>query len=510
MAVPTTGHQPASSSPPSGRPAQAQAHRQAYRRRKTRAKAKSEALRQSEAAQVEALPVQHPHAAGIDIGSRSHWVCVGFTAEADSALVCEFATHTDGLYQIVAYLREHQVSTVALEATGVYRIPLLEILQQEGFEVLLVDPAYTRQLRGRPKTDRKDAQWIYRLHSVGLLPAAFRPADLIVVLRSYVRQRGSIVHQAGQCIQRMQKALEQMNLKLTTVIDDITGQTGRRILQAILRGTRDPEKLAQHRHPSCRHSVAEIAQALRGNYRAEHLLALRLAYEAWTFLQGQLDQVDAAIETHLKKMGSPRDLPALPAKRCRSGRKANDPRFDVRAALYRIIGMDLTELEGLSEATVLSVVSEVGLDMRRFPTVKHFCSWLGLCPQWRKTGGKVKSSHTRAGPNRAATALRLAAGSLHRSRSALGAFLRRMKSRLGKAAGITATAHKLARLLYWSLSKGLAYAKQTQEHYEQEQKQRARQQLHKQARRLGLELIERAPASAAAASEGSEAVGAAR
>jgi transposase len=474
-----------------------------HARQKARAHAKAQQLRDEEQQRLEALPITRSHAAGIDVGSRSHWVCVGFTDTIRSPLVREFPGHTDGLRQIVAYLREYQVTDVALEASGVYWIALLEILQQEKFDVILVDPSYTKQLRGRPKTDRKDAQWIYRLHSVGLLPAAFRPDEAIAVLRSYVRQRSMTVRQAGQCIQRMQKALEQMNLKLTSVIDNITGHTGLRIIQAILRGTRDPMKLAQHRHRGCSRSVEEIAQALSGNYRDEHVFALRCAYETWRFYQGQLDKVDTCIQTQLKKMACQKDLPPLPEKSYSCGRKANDLRFDARAALYAAVGMDLTELEGLSEATVLTLISEIGLDMSRFPSVKHFCSWLGLCPHWRKTGGKVKSSRTRPGPSRAATALRLAAGSLHRSRSALGAYLRRMKSRLGKAAGITATAHKLARLLYWSLSKGLTYAKRTQESYEEDQRQRARKNLQKQAQRLGLEVVERSTAATSAGAVGS-------
>jgi transposase len=481
-----------------------------HAKKKARAHAKSQRLRDEDQQRLQAMPITRQHAAGIDIGGRSHWVCVGFTTDATrSPLVREFPSHTDGLMDIVAYLREHQVTDVALEATGVYWIALLEILQQEKFTVILVDPSYTKQLRGRPKTDRKDAQWIHRLHSVGLLPAAFRPDETIAVLRSYVRHRSMTVRQAGQCVQRMQKALEQMNLKVTTVLDDITGKTGLAIIRSILCGTRDPRKLAQHRHRQCRHSEEEIAQALRGNYRDEHVFTLRSAYETWRFFQEQLDKVDVAIAAQLKKMAGQKDLPPLSAKKCSSGRKANDPRFDARAALYAAVGMDLTELEGLSEATVLTLISEIGLDMSRFPTVKHFCSWLGLCPHWRKTGGKVKSSRTRSGANRAATALCLAAGSLHRSRSALGAYLRRMKSRLGKAAGITATAHKLARLLYWSLSKGMAYVKKTQDNYEEDQRNRARKHLEKQARRLGLEVIERPAAAATATAQlVGEAVGA--
>jgi hypothetical protein len=227
MTASTARRKPASSPTPGGQDAQAQARRKAYERRKTRAKLKSETLRQKEAAQVEALPVQHPHAAGIDIGSRSHWVCVGFTTEADSCWVEEFPAHTDGLKAIVAFLREHQVNTVAMESTGVYWIALYELLAAEGFEVLLVDPSYSHQLRGRPKTDRRDCQWIYRLHSVGLLAAAFRPDEKTCQLRSYLRQRANLIRQGSRHVQHMQKALEQMNLKLTEILSDITGVTGR-------------------------------------------------------------------------------------------------------------------------------------------------------------------------------------------------------------------------------------------------------------------------------------------
>jgi transposase len=243
MPAPTTRRQPASASPRSSKQAQAQARGKAYHRRKTRAKVKSETLRQKEAAQVAVLPVQHPHAAGIDVGSRSHWVCVGFTAEADAGLIQEFPAHTAGLKAIVTFLREHQVNTVALESTGIYWIPLYELLQAEGFEVLLVDPSYSHQLRGRPKTDRRDCQWIYRLHSVGLLAAAFRPDEKTCQLRAYLRQRANVIRQASRHVQHMQKALEQMNLKLTEILSDITGVTGRSILRAILRGTRAPEKM---------------------------------------------------------------------------------------------------------------------------------------------------------------------------------------------------------------------------------------------------------------------------
>jgi transposase len=496
MAAPTTGGKPAPSPPPGAR--QARTHRQAHDRRKTRARAKSEALRQGEAARVEALPVQHPHAAGIDIGSRSHWVCVGFSGEAASCLVQEFPAHTAGLKTIAAFLREHQVSTVAMESTGVYWVPLYELLQAEGFEVLLVDPSYTRQLRGRPKTDRRDCQWIYRLHSVGLLAAAFRPDEQTCQLRAYLRQRADLVRQASRHVQHMQKALEQMNLKLTEVLSDVTGLTGRAIIRAILRGTRAPEKLARYRDKGCKASEAEIAQALTGSYREEHLFELKLAHEAWQFALGQVEKADGQIALQLGRMKCDRALPPLKPK-ARPKRRANSPGFDVRAALYYVVGLDLTEIEGVSELTALTVISEIGPGVSRFATVKKFCSWLGLCPNWKKTGGRVKSSRTRRGVNRAAQALRLAAQSLHHSRGALGGFLRRMKGRLGAQAAVTATAHKLARIVYLALKHGMTYARQGQEEYEAQMRDRQVKALRRKARQLGLEVIEKTSGGVATA-----------
>jgi transposase len=498
MTAPTTRRKPASSSPAGSQHAQAQAHRQAYKRRKTRAKAKSEALRQKEAAQLEALPVQHPHAAGVDVGSRSHWVCVGFATEADPCLTREFPAHTDGLKAIAAFLHEHQVNTVAMESTGIYWIALYELLESEGFEVLLVDPSYTHQLRGRPKTDRRDCQWIYRLHSVGLLAAAFRPDEQTCRLRAYLRQRANLVRQASRHVQHMQKALEQMNLKLTEILSDITGATGRAVIRAILRGTRAPEKLARYRDKGCKASEAEIAQALTGTYREEHLFELKLAYEAWQFCLAQVEKVDTQIALQLGRMRCDRALPPLALKR-RPSRKVNAPRFDVRTALYYAVGLDLTEIEGISELTALTIISEIGPGVSKFPTVKKFCSWLGLCPNWKKTGGRVKSSRTRPGVNRAATAFRLAAHGLHRSQGALGAFLRRLKSRLGAPAALTATAHKLARIVYLALKHGLPYVRKSQQEYEAQMKEKQVKALKRKARQLGLELIEKPSAGGATA-----------
>jgi transposase len=469
---------------------------QAHGKRKARAQARTATKRQAEGAEINALPIRNRTAAGIDVGSRSHWVCVGFSTDDRADLVEEFPAHTAGLHALAVYLHQHGVTTVAMESTGIYWIPLYELLESQGLEVLLVDPSYTRQIKGRPKTDKRDAQWIYRLHSVGLLAAAFRPDGATCVLRAYLRQRGTLIRFASQHLQHMHKALELMNLKLNNVLSSLTSTTGQQIIRAILRGVRDPQRLAALRNCRCQATPAAIAQALTGSYRPEHLFALRQAFAAWQFVQKQLDEVDEAIRVQLQQLKTTRALPPLPPKPATRGRKPNDPRFDVRAALYYVVGVDLLELEGIDAGTALVVLSELGTDLSKFATVKHFCSWLGLCPQWHKTGGKVQSSRTRPGVNRVAVALRLAAHGLHHSHSALGAYYRRQKSRLGAPKANTATAHKLARLVYYALTKGLPYVKQSQAAYEAQQRTRQLEALKKKARRLGLEVRE--PATAAA------------
>lgn len=431
------------------------------------------------------LPVIHRHAAGIDVGSFSHWVCVSGEVEPR-----EFPAHTDGLKALIGWLQELHITTVALESTGIYWVALYELLDSSGFEVLMVDPSFTKQVKGRPKTDRRDCQWIQRLHAHGLLAAAFRPDEDTCVLRSYLRLRANHVRYAGQHIQHMHKALEVMNLKLPEVVSDITGMTGMAIIRDILRGERDPLELAKHRDRRCKNTEAAIAQALNGSYRAEHLFALEQALAAWEFYQQQLRAVDAQIEAQLRAMKKRQELPPLPAKPRLNKRKPNDPRFDVRTALYYVTGVDLTALEGIDAVTALVVISEVGTDMTRWPTVKHFASWLGLCPQFKKTGGRVKSSRTRPGSNRAANALKLAANCLHRNKAGLGAYYRRMKSRLGPGKAITATAHKLARLVYNLLRYGKAYVQRTQEEYEAQQHERQVRSLKRRARLLGMQVVE--------------------
>ena len=297
----------------------------------------------------------------------------------------------------------------------------------------------------------------------------------------------------------MQQALAPRNLKLTEVVKDLTGVTGRAMIQALLRGTRDPHKLARLRNVRCQASEAERAQALQGSYRDEHLFALRQAYEAWQFYPKQGDAVEAPIAQQLQRMKRERALPPLKPRPRTSGRKPNEPRCAVRWALYYVVGLAWTEVEGLSALTALTLSSELGPAVSRCATVKHCCSWLGLCPPWHKTGGRVVSSRTRPGVNRAAVAFRLAANSLYASQGALGAFLRRQKARRGAAQAITATAPKLARIVYLALKHGLAYVRPTQEEYAAKLRAQPRQRLKRQARRLGLEVIEGQPAAAAPA-----------
>jgi transposase len=450
----------------------------------------------------DSLPIRHRYAGGVDLGLRSHWAAAPPLPDG-TAQVAEFDTYTDSLEALADWLQQRGVTTVALEATGVYWEPLFALLEGRGFDVILVAPTYTSGIKGRPKTDRLDCQWIQRLHAHGLLPASFRPTADVAVLRHYLRQRTELVRNGARHIQHMQKALEQMNVKLPEVISDITGLTGRKIITAILAGQRDPLILARLRDKHCRNSTATIARALRGSWRPEALFALQQAWDSWQHFQTQVRAVEEVIQQQLHQLKKSQQLPPLPAKPRQRGRQPNEPRFDVRAALYYVTGVDLTELEGIAEVTALVVVSEIGLDMSRFPTVKHFCAWLGLCPLVRQSGRtkkgkkKIKSARIRRGRGRAAQALCLAASSLWQNRSALGSFLRRLKARLGPEKAVTATAHKLARLVYQTLQSGVLPAKVSAAAYEAAQHARAVEALKKKARRLGLVVTDSAAQAAA-------------
>ena len=427
------------------------------------------------------------NAAGIDLGGGEHWVCV--PADRADKNVQRFGCFTPDLMTMTDWLIECRVDTVAMEATGVYWIPVFQILEARGLEVKLVNAHHVRTVPGR-KTDVNDCQWLQQLHAYGLLSGSFRPEDQVCVLRSYIRQRDSLIKCASTHVQRMQKALIQMNLHLHKVISDITGLTGMKIIQAIVGGESDPQVLATLKNPRIKSSTADIAKALTGDYRVEHLFVLGQELSLYQTYQAEIRAIDAQIEQCLASF-APKTLAEPPCLKTKRRKKptANHPDFDLRQYLYRIAGVDFTLINGLDALSIQTILSEVGLDPSRFPTVKHFTSWLGLCPGQKITGGKVKSSQTRKVVNRAANAFRLAAFSLTRSRSALGAFYRRLRSRLGAPKAMTATAHKLARMFYLLWTTGESYSDPGVDYYEQKYQEQMLNKLQKKAQAFGLQLV---------------------
>ena len=454
-------------------------------RRQGGEKAKTRRVGRARPALLEQLNL---NAAGIDVGAEHYWVAV--PSDRDGEPVQRFGAFTADLYALAAWLRQCQIDTVVMEATGIYWIPLFEVLEERGFEVKLVDPHAVRQVPGR-KTDVQDCQWLQELHTYGLLRGAFRPDDQVCVLRSYLRQRSMLIAMASRAVQHMQKGLEQMNLKLTEVVSDITGKTGMTIIRAILAGERDPQTLATHRDRRCKHDHATIAKALEGHWRDEHLFALQQAVEQYDFVQGQVRGCDTQIEACLQAFvphvegESPQSAPARHWRASRS----NPLSFDVHAYLLAMTGVDLTQIDGIDVLTALKVISEVGLDMTRWPTSKHFASWLGLSPGNNISGGKRHRMRSKPSANRAATALRLAAQGLANSHSALGAYYRRMRARLGAPKAMTATAHKLARLVYSMLRYGTAYVDAGQQAYEQQYRDRVLTNLQRKAKAFGYQLV---------------------
>jgi transposase len=430
-----------------------------------------------------------PDAAGIDCGATSHFAAVA--ADRDAEPVREFSTFTCGLYQLADWLVQCGIKTVAMESTGVYWIPLYEVLEERGLEVVLVNPYHLHNVRGR-KTDIQDCQWLQELHSVGLLHASFRPAGEIVALRGYVRHRRTLVEATATCINRMQKALTQMNLKLQDVLSDISGVTGLAIVRDILAGVRDPHRLAAHRHGNCKASEQEIIAALTGNYRAEHLFALRQNFEGFEFYLRQMADCDQAIEAQLSKLARTRQLPApaLPAAKPRPKPSKNEPRVELRAPLYRITGgADLSQIDGIGPYGALQLIAEIGTDMSRWRTEKHFTGWLTLAPNNKISGKRLLSSRTQPSANRAAAVLRRAAMSLTRSSTALGAYYRRLAYRLGAPKAITATARKLAILVYRVLRGDLTYQDPGASTYLELHRTRLINSLRRRAQQFGLSLI---------------------
>lgn len=438
------------------------------------------------------LTITHPNACGIDVGSASHFIAV--PADRCDESVREFSSFTSDLYRIAGWLAECGVDTVVMESTGVYWIPLYELLDSRGFEVKLVDARRVKNVPGR-KSDVLDCQWLQELHTYGLLEGAFRPEDQIVVLRSYLRQRAMLVRSAASHIQHMQKALSQMNLQLHNVISDITGVTGLKIIRAIVAGQRDRQMLASMRDPKCKNSAETIAKSLEGNYRMEHLFSLKQALELYDFYHDKIDECDREIEGHLQRLNkaAPTIDKSLPKARCARRLDRNRVGFDARKYLFEMTGVDLTQIDGIDTSTALVVISEIGCDMTKWPTGKHFGSWMCLAPGSKISGGKVLSTKTKPGANRAANALRQAAQSLHHSQSALGAYFRRMRGRLGAPKAITATAYKLARMIYSMLKYGTEYVDAGQQAYEERYRDRALRNLQRNARHFGYELVKAEP-----------------
>ena len=443
------------------------------------------------------------NAAGIDVGATSHYVAV--PAARSEPPVREFEAFTADLYRLADWLTECGVETVVMESTGVYWMPLFVVLEEGGFLVMLVDPRRIKNVPGR-KTDVRDCQWLQQLHTYGLLSGAFRPDGEIRRLRSYLRQRVMLVEYASHHVQHMQKALTQMNVKLQHVIRDITGKTGMDIIEAIVRGERNPRRLARLRDPRTKADEKTIARSLRGHWREEHIFELTQALELYRVYQDKIAQCDREIEAQLERFEDRSDGEP-PAPNGKKPHQGNAPRFDVRTHLYQMTGVDLTRIDGVDAYTALKVISEIGADMTKWPSAKHF-AWLGLSPNNRITGGKVISSKTKPSASRAAAALRLAANALHRSDSALGAFLRRKKAHLGAPKAITATAHKLARLIYTMLRYDQEYVDAGAEYYERRYQQRALRAAKHRAAQLGYQLVPMSDAQPSDLPHGSEAAAA--
>ena len=388
------------------------------------------------------LPVLQAHAAGIDIGAREIYVAV--PPDRDPQPVRAFATFTEDLHALREWLKACGITSVAMESTSVYWIPLFQILEAAGIEVCLVNARHCKNLPGR-KTDVQDCQWLQYLHSVGLLRASFRPPETVCAVRSLLRHRDGLVRAAATCVHRLHKALTQMNIQLQHVIADVTGVTGLAILEAILAGERDPVALAKLKNPRIQASTDTIAKSLRGDWRAEHLFTLRQTLATWNHYQTQITACDEAVARLLQGFAAKVDVAAQPLPPRTSTHKApqkNEPRFAARAELYRTCGVDLTQVPGIQSGTALVLLGELGPDFAdKFPTAKHFGSWLGLCPDNRITGGKIMSSATRDVKSRAATALRLAAQGLNKAQNYFGDLYRRWKARLGTPKAITAMAH---------------------------------------------------------------------
>jgi len=435
------------------------------------------------------LHVVNPDAAGIDIGAESHYASVPEDRCAEP--VRQFGCYTPQLEEMADWLIACGIKTAVMESTGVYWIPVFRVLESRGLEVKLVNPRHVKYVPGR-KTDVADCQWLRQLHTFGLLKGAFVPPQEVAAMRTYWRQRKDLVEAASREILHMQKALTQMNLHLHIVLSDITGVSGMKILRAIAAGERDPARLASLAGTQVRASREEIAQAMSGHYTDEYLFVFRQALELFDVFQAKVRDCDEQLAGYLGKLEgkSGGGEPPPHAKRSkRSSRRKNEPHFDLRAELWRLTGVDFSRIDGIDSLTAFSVLSETGFTMDAFPTEHHYASWLGLCPNHAITGGKVKRRRTKSVINRAANSLRVAAQSLWRSKSYLGAFFRRMAARLGVPKAITATAHKLACIMYRAVKFGHPYVDKGEKYLEDQHRERTIKSLTHRAQELGYMLV---------------------
>jgi transposase len=439
-------------------------------------------------AEVDELTIINSNSAGIDIGMDETWVSV--RADRDPQPVRRFGMNTPDLFDLANWLKACGVETVAMESTGVYWIPLYEILEARGFTVYLVNARHAKNLPGRKK-DELDAQWLRRLHTFGLLNNSFRPEGEMCAVRAYLRHRADLIEHRSAHIQHMQKALQQMNVRLSPTVTDITGVTGMAIIRAILAGEREPEKLAALRNPCCAQPESEFVKALTGNYREEHVFALKQALALYDCYTQQILACDQELErkfSALKPVHEDDDLPPLDTTDKRNTHSKNAPAYDGRTLLYRLLGVDLVAVHGLNEVTAQIIISEIGTDMTRWADEKHFCAWLGLAPHNDISGGKVLRSHILKTHNRAGQAFRLAAQAVAKTETAYGAFFRRMRAMHGPKKAIVATAHKIARAVYLMLAEHVPFDAISAEAYTQRDREREIARLQKKATKLGFTL----------------------
>lgn len=430
------------------------------------------------------MTVVNPNAAGIDAGSEEHFVSV--PEDRDPEPVRSFGAFTADLHALADWLVRCRITTVAIEATGVYWVALFEILEEKGLNPRLVD---SRSIgRRNKKTDVLDCQWLRQLHTYGLLDPAFRPSAELLPFRAFRRQRKMLIEYAADHIRHIQKALDLMNVKLHLAVSDTVGVTGQKIIRSIVAGKRDPQELAKLREPGCKSTEQEFVKALSGNYRDEHVFALKQAIELFDIYQGKIEECDVQTAAALAVLEKKGDSQKLAPQKSQKRRK-NQPYFDARTLIYEIAGVDLTQLPGLETSSILTILSETGTDMSPWRTKDHYASWLALTSNNRITGGKlIHKKPPVVRPNRAAEAFRLAAQTLERAQCWLGAFFRRIKSRLGRAGAIKATAHKLATIFYSMLKHQTEYRDPGVDYYEQRYRDRLLNSLNKKAVSLGFQL----------------------